>query len=412
MRRNNRKWLIFLTLSCLASLARGSVSQVDTGTLRSLGLSRKEIKEARSSEPIENVEEEEVMIEEEVDDEEEPWKSNEDWWMDPLAMFSDDEEEEMLQEEIDESVPIITEAESLGDDIAVDEVDESVDDVEAEEIVDADEKSASLLDDDEISEEAEDSLMTPEESPEVASSPKTTALSKRVDTDSVSEPVVEAKPSKKAIPAKSKTTESQQVSQSDGGSNSAITSPLALLVPLIPKLQGALSNVPLTQLAASAIVVTFGINTVKNKRLGKREADNEKYSDEVDEEGELSEDLEDDSVDLSDNDEEEDEEEQEEASPESTKPQHRNENARRFVRPGWIREVRDKFARTPSGERIPSARELYAQVQTLEKSLEQAKTERDAMEQEYEKASFQVSSLRLIIMTGVQYHMLTKTSRL
>ena len=56
----------------------------------------------------------------------------------------------------------------------------------------------------------------------------------------------------------------------------------------------------------------------------------------------------------------------------------------------WVQGVRDKFARTSAGQRLPSARELYAQVETLKQQLSKTEFERDSMEKEYEKASFKV----------------------
>ena len=194
----------FFLQSCAYISAAASVSSVDTSTLKSLGLSRREIKEARSQEALEDGEE--VYVEEEVDEEEEPWKTNEDWWKDPLAMFSDDEQEE----EIDESVGIIEEAESLGEDISVDAAVEKEEEETLEEL-----------------EVPEDDYQAPP-APVKQVSPK--VATPESPTTTMEKPAVSKKKTlKKTRPAKTTAdADTKEVATAKSSSSSAFASPLAL----------------------------------------------------------------------------------------------------------------------------------------------------------------------------------------
>ena len=392
-----------LSLCWLASVASSSTT-VDKATLRSMGLSRKEIKEIAAGEAIE--EDDEGLVEEEVD-EEESWKSKDDWWKDPLSMFSDDEEEEAV-EEIDESLDIIEEAESLGENI-----------VEEEEDV---EEAAGLLEDIEEPEATSAETPTPKkfakvqpvEEEEIKSEPVEEA--KPVEEKKIkSEPVEEAKPVEEKMiksepaqevklveekkiksepaqevkPVETRRIKSEsQVVETRKPSGSTGTQPLALLIPLLPKLQSALkgapavlAGVPVIQLAASAVVAKFCIDSVKNKRSNKKENDHDEYFDDMGDEdvSEPTEIFDDQIGNMSDGE----EDEQAESSIQPTG------EARTLTRT-WMQGVADRFARVRSGQRLPPARDLQSQVDALKMSLSKVESERDTMEKEYEKTSSQV----------------------
>lgn len=396
---------LLLSLAYTTTAAAASVSSVDTSTLKSLGLSRKEIKEARAQEPLED-ENDEVYVEEDVDEEEEPWKTtNEDWWKDPFSVFSDDEQEE----EIDESVGIIEEAESLGEDISMDEP------VEEEEEEESEQQQQQQEEEEEEEKEAleeevlEEELAVPDDdeappapvkkvSPKVATPESPTATTTTNTT--IEKPVVPKKKTQvKTTPAQpTADTEPKQVATAEITSSTPgpiFASPLALLVPFFPKIQNALSNVsgglsqvPLASLAASAVIAKFCIDTVKKKNNDKKVIEHLNKNSAI-QEDDASEPEE--SVDeiLAKERNDIGEQASTEDSPSSRKAPLNDFLSRRPRLP-WVQGVRDKLARTSAGQRLPSARELYAQVETLKQQLSKTEFERDSMEKEYEKASFKV----------------------
>jgi hypothetical protein len=334
-----------------------------------MGLSRKEIKEVVSGEVIE---EEEAEIMEEVDDEEEPWKSNEDWWKDPLSMFSDDEEEEeeTIPKAVKDEVPVaeekITEAMIVEEGIINEPVVE-------EEIIDKPMVEEEIKEEPMILEERiEDSMIEDE----IIEKPKEVLPVKVAEPPEVVPEMVtkmEKKAEAKIVERKSDT--------------SSLASPLALLLPLMPKVQVALSSVPVVQLAASAVVAKFMVESVMTKLSSKRE----EYL--HDEESSVSADALEDRRLSSDDD-------LDELVPVET-PELAAEAATRLTsasrrsKPSWVHGVGGIFTRTSDGRRIPPARDLLEQVELLRVHVTKVESERDIMEKEYEKTSFQVSKMRV-----------------
>jgi hypothetical protein len=330
-----------------------------------MGLSRKEIKEVVSGEVIE---EEEAEIIEEVDDEEEPWKSNEDWWKDPLSMFSDDDEEEAetIPKAVKEEAPVVEE--KATEEMIVKEriINDSV--VE-EEIIDE------LLVEDEIMEE-------PMIKEEVMEEPM---IKEEIMEDSVIEEEVVEKPKEEIVAAMETKAKANTVGRKSY--SSSVASPLALLVPLMPKVQVALSSVPVVQLAASAVVAKFMVESVMTKLSSKKEEylqdDESSVSANALEERRVpSDDDLDELVPVE--------------TPESTTEATRMTASRRS-KPSWVHGVGGIFTRASDGRRIPPARDLLEQVESLRAHVTKVESERDIMEKEYEKASFQVSSVIRVV---------------
>ena len=335
-----------LSLCWLASVTSSSTT-VDTATLRSMGLSRKEIKEVVSGEIIE---EDEPEIIEEVDEVEEPWKSNADWWKDPLSMFSDDEEDVMGKEEI---IP------SKGQEVITEEP------IVEEEIVEVQ---------DEITEEPVVNEEIIEVQDEIIEEPM---VEEKIieDQDEITEVPEPEKEVVQGIVQKVKREDQAVERKSDG----RVASPLALLVPLMPKVQFDLSSVPVMQLAASAVVAKVLIESVMTKVKKEKYLAHEGSSVSPDtSEGRIASSA----GDLDDF-------EPVETSEMTTGTTKIIESRR--SRSSWMRGVGDMFARAPDGRRIPSARDLLEQVESLRAKISKVESERDIMEKEYEKASFQVS---------------------
>jgi hypothetical protein len=352
-----------------------------------MGLSRKEIKEVVSGEVIE---EEEAEIIEEVDDEEEPWKSNEDWWKDPLSMFSDDEEEEeeTIPKTVKDEAPVVEEKISEEMIVKEDIVDEPVVEEEiihepVEEIIDEPMAEEELMEEPMVQEEIIEDPIVEEE---IVEKPKEVV------------PVEVAEP-KEVVPEIvtkiEKNTEAKIVERKCD--RSSVASPLALLVPLMPKIQVALSSVPVVQLAASAVVAKFMVESVMTKLSSNKE----EYL--HDEESSVSADALDDRLVPSDDDLDELEPVE---TPESTTEATRMTASRR-TKPSWAQGVGGIFTRASDGRRIPPARDLLEQVESLRAHVAKVGSERDIMEKEYEKASFQVSNescqANLIIFTNASF---------
>lgn len=338
-----------LSLCWLVSVTSGSTT-VDTATLRSMGLSRKEIKEVVSGEIIE---EEEPEIVEEVDEVDEPWKSNADWWKDPLSMFSDDEEDVMGKEEI---IPSTVEEVITEEPIVEEEIVEVQDEIIEEPMVEEE-----VI---EVHDEIIEKPMVEEDIIQV----RDEIIEKAMPEKEVEAGIVQK------VEKKDQTEMVERKSDS-----SRVTSPLALLVPLIPKVQFDLSSIPVMQLAASAVVAKVVIESVMTKLKKEEYLSHEGSSVSPDTSKERIASSKDDLDDF-------EPVEKPETTTEATKmiESHRS-------RSSWMRGVGDMFARTPDGRRIPSARDLLEQVESLRANISKVESERDIIEKEYEKASFQVS---------------------
>jgi hypothetical protein len=180
---------------------------------------------------------------------------------------------------------------------------------------------------------------------------------------------------------------------------SGFSAPLALLLPAMPKVRQLASRLPIVKAIATLAVlkalydqVLNGFVGIRHQTIGTHEAEvgdaqradtasNDRYEPEPTEE----------------------DEDYEEPKPKrekrvQSKPADVTELHEVKVTPKWFTNI---FGGNSSHEKLPSARELMYRVKELQGAAEKAVSDRDTIELEYEKASWQVRTTLLILVLAM-----------
>ena len=332
------------------------------------------------------------IIEDEPND---AYKSNADWWRDPLAAFDDDSdddyEEEVVQEEasVENSVDqmiILTEEAVMG---AVPTMEDDVLVIPTDENKEGETNVVTVMENDNLVIFNNDN--------------------ETIDgTTGTEEPIILLESSKQVMNDQAivlKAADHQIVSLRRAMTGS-LAAPLALLLPSLPKVQAVFTRLPVVTLLA---IVTFmrvlyepllHLSGNRQPKTSQEEElrspnDDDNFSSERDRHREKR---------LQD-----EEEEQQNVEPDKRKfwrsrkvPSTQDNEAvvddTKNQSPGWFEQF---FPKPLSHEKLPPARELMEKVQQLQGAAEIAVSDRDSMEREYEKASWQVRILFLLWVTSI-----------
>ena len=336
----------------------------------------------------------------EDDEPNDTYKSNADWWRDPLAAFDDDtddnSEEEPLQVEESEELEVDQnkifmeeEVEVAIPDIKDDVLEILTDDKESEtEVVPGIENDSLVI------------LMDENET---------------IDgTTGTEEPMILPKSSQQLMNDQAvvlKAADHQIVSfrRTMAGS---LAAPLALLLPSLPKVQALFTRLPVVTLLAIVTVMRVlyePLLHLSGNRQPKSSLEEELTSPDDDDDNAFSERDRHRYRHREKHLQQEDEQRQENVEPGKRRfrrsrqaPSSQDDEADRDdikkESPGWFEHF---FPKPLSHEKLPPARVLMEKVQQLQGAAEIAVSDRDSMEREYEKASWQVRTLFLLWVTSI-----------
>jgi hypothetical protein len=356
------------------------------------------------------------IIEDEPND---TYKSNADWWRDPLAAFDDDTdddyEEEVVQEEarvenpVDQSIIFTEEAvkgvvPAMEDDVLVILTDEKKDgETNVETAMEGDNR-VTLMDE---KKDGETKVVTAMEDDNLVNfSDDNETIDGATGTE---EPMILPESSKQvmndqAIVLKAADRQIVSLRRTMAGS---LAAPLALFLPSLPKVQALFTRLPVVTLLAIVTVMRvlyeplLHLSGNRQPKTSQEEElrssnDDDNFSSERDRHREKR---------LQD----EEEEQQQNVEPDKRKfwrsrkaPSTQDDEAEgddvKNQSPGWFEQF---FPKPLSHEKLPPARELMEKVQQLQGAAEIAVSDRDSMEREYEKASWQVRILFLLWVTSI-----------